>query len=140
MAENFPNFPESSQFSGLRSLRDEMLTELARLRDIMRGDYCLEEDEIYINLPEEEKELFHEFLEFYGNCPICKSKNHDEALSKFFLSQEPENLRLRDQLLDLIYAFDPDYKSTRSHVKLGIPCCNCYKLLFEEPGVIGFRM
>ena len=140
MAENFPNFPESSQFSGLRSLRDEMLTELARLRDIMRCDYCLEEDEIYINLPEEEKELLHEFLDFYGNCPICKSKNHNEALSKFFLSQELENMRLRDQLLDLMDTFDPDNKTAHNRVKLGIPCCNCYKFLFEEPGVIGFRM
>ncbi len=140
MPENFPNFQDGPQFSGLHSLRDEMLTELVRLREIMRDDYSLEEDEDYLNLPDEERDLFHEFLEFYGYCPICKGKNHEEALGKFYFSKELDNIRLRDQLLDILEASKHDNKSALNRVKLGIPCCNCYKLLFEEKGVIGIRM
>ena len=148
MPENFPNFQDGPQFTGLHSLRDEMLAELERLREIMRGDYSLEEDEDYKNLSEDDRELFHDFLDFYGNCPICKSKNHDEALKKFYFSKEPKNTRIRDQLLDIMDAFNRDYVRIRnyssyhskSRIKLGIPCCNCFKKLFEEPGIIGFTM
>jgi len=140
MAANFPNFQDGSHFSGFSSLREEMLAELERLREIMRGDYKLEDDEDYKKLSDEEREIFHDFLEFYGNCPICKVKNHDDSLKKFYFSMVPENIRLRDQLLNIMEGFNPDNKYAVNKVKLGIPCCNCYKLLFEEPGIIGIRM
>lgn len=122
---------ETAETRGLISLREEMLAELERLRQIMEGcDYNAEED--YNNLSEEEKEIFDNFLESYSKCPICNESNHKGYLMKFYLDSSPDKIQLKEKLLKLMKEsknFDEIYYNK---ISLGIPCCMCFNEVFEK--------
>ena len=118
-------------YGGLRSLRDEMLEELDRLRNIMRGT-DIEEDEKYKNLSEEEKSVFEQFLAYFSECPICKSENHKRYLLKFYFDTDPNKERLKDSLLYLMYEVDDLEEFFYNKITLGIPCCDCFKKFFKN--------
>ncbi len=118
--------------SVLLSLREEMLAELERLRQIMRGEDIRDSEE-YISLSEEEKEIFDKFLEYFSTCPMCKEKNHVHYLKRFYFSPDPCKVVLRERLLKLIdesQDFDVKYYQK---INLGIVCCDCFKKVFESP-------
>ncbi len=125
-----PFIRQENQSGGLRSLRDEMLAELERLRGIMGGD-DIENNKNYINLPEKEKERFNEFLEFFSTCPVCKKKNHKSHLGKFYFETDPGRVRLKERLIKLMEEsrdFNLNYKNK---MNLGIPCCDCFNIIFK---------
>ncbi|TFF90767.1 MAG: hypothetical protein EU548_01315 [Promethearchaeota archaeon] len=116
----------------LLNLREEMLEELERLRDIM-GGRPIEEDEQFICLSEEEKEEFRNFLKFFSHCPVCGAENHQNYLKNFYFSNEYEKIYLKEQLLNLIH-----HKELLNKMVIGIPCCECYRKFFEKKeGFIG---
>lgn len=84
-------------------------------------------DEYDKKIPTKEKEIFYEFVQAFNKCPICKNENHKEYLKNFFLSKNPESIRLKKRLLVLI----KDSRNYYNKITLGIPCCNCFKLVFE---------
>jgi len=117
--------------SDLGSLREAMLIELERLREIMNGDF-LEDDENYINLSNYEKEIFLEFLDYFSTCPICNRRNHKNYLKTFYFDQSFYKRILKKRLLKLMNEskeFDENYFDK---ILLGIPCCDCFKRYFCE--------
>lgn len=111
------------------SLREAMLIELERLRRLMNGD-IIENDKNYLALTPEEKLVFHEFLEYFSNCPICKKKNHKAYLKTFYFHNSLEKKLLKKRLLKLIDEskdFDNIYYNK---IFVGIPCCDCFKKYF----------
>ncbi len=117
--------------SSILSLRDAMLAELERLREIMRGNGT-EEDDAYYKLSAEEKVLFHKFLEFFLICPVCKKENHKSYLKKFYFDNDHEKTRLRTRLLNLISESNEFDEIYYNKISLGIPCCDCFKNIFLE--------
>ncbi len=101
-------------------LRDLMLAELNSLKQILvqNPDKKLE------NLSKETKELFKRFLKMYSICPICGGFNHYYILKNLFLSEEKSDTINR--LIQLM-----DVKSKKTKFNIGIPCCNCFKHMFE---------
>jgi hypothetical protein len=81
----------------------------------------------YDKLTEEEKKKFHDFLKLSLICPICKAKNHELYLKNFYFSKNPDNIILKNKLLDLM----EKSKNFCDNITLGIPCCNCYKKVFD---------
>ena len=84
--------------------------------------------ELYI--PEEDGK-FWDFVNFFARCPICEEKNHGENLKAFFYSRAPDIVEFRERLLELIEEskfFDEIYYNK---IKLGIPCCSCFKKIFN---------
>jgi small GTP-binding protein len=83
-------------------------------------------------ITEEEKYLFHKFLKFFSICPVCNNENHENYLRAFFLEEDPNKAALKQRLLSLMSesrSFDDLYSNK---ISVGIPCCNCFKLFFQE--------
>lgn len=90
--------------------------------------YNIHDMELY--LPEEDGK-FWDFMSFFARCPICEEKNHGENLKIFFYSKEPDIVEFRERLFDLMEEskfFDEIYYNK---IKLGIPCCSCFKKIFN---------
>ncbi len=115
----------------LISLRDAMLAELDRLRGIMRGE-DIENSEDYLNLSDEEKEIIKKFLEYFSICPICKEKNHEYYLQKFYFDSAPDKILLKERLLKLIEESKNFEDIYYNKIRVGIPCCKCFSQFFEK--------
>ena len=78
-----------------------------------------------------EDEQFKNFLDEFSICPICKSELHYNTLKAIFFSKNIDSINIKTQLLNLLEEITnyevPQYKN----VKFGIPCCRCYKEIFE---------
>lgn len=79
-------------------------------------------------------EYFLEFLELFSSCPICKGKNHISSLSRFFYSTNQDDIDLKTHLINLIEKafFLSISRPKKMNLNIGIPCCKCYKNLFEK--------
>lgn len=104
-------------------LREQMLAELDNLKEII-GNHP---DFKYESLSEEEKVYFQKFVVFYAVCPICKQKNHSHNIKQLFFN---ENRRLIDDLIRIMNY--NNRKLNKLNINFGIPCCSCFKKLFEE--------
>ena len=130
-SSNQQNSHIENHSNGICSLRDEMLAELERLRAIMRGDTAEYEKE-YKNLADAEKKIVDRFLKFFETCPICTGQNHRRYLLEFYFNPDPDKIILRERLLKLMVESKEFDETYYNKVILGIPCCNCFKLFFEE--------
>ena len=74
-----------------------------------------------------EDEAFVEFAEMFLMCPICYKENHIESLVRFFYSKDPVDVMLREKLNKLV-----DQLDNFNNLFLGIPCCKCYRKIFES--------
>ncbi|MHA1291437.1 MAG: Rab family GTPase [Promethearchaeota archaeon] len=95
-------------------------------------EYPLENFTLFVPEELEKDKKFKNFLEFFSKCPICHRNNHFESLRRFYFSRDPSLIMLRDKLFNLIEEskyFDDVYYNK---IKLGIPCCTCYKTIFKE--------
>ena len=79
-----------------------------------------------------DSEEFKEFVEYFSVCPICKKENHYESLKSIYISNEPEMILLREQIYKAIDASRDSISNIRSNLRIGIPCCNCYKNFFNN--------
>lgn len=73
--------------------------------------------------------LLDKFIEHFETCPICKCSNHLNYLEEFYFTADPKKVIMKQQLLNLLVNLDEEDEK----LTLGIPCCNCYKEIFEEP-------
>lgn len=86
--------------------------------------------ECSIFIPRED-ESFKEFAKQFSTCPICKRNNHFESLKNFYFSQEPDIIKLRERLSELVDEskdFDDIYYNK---INVGIPCCTCFSKYFK---------
>ena len=79
-----------------------------------------------------DSEEFKEFVQYFSVCPICKKENHYESLKSIYISNDPEMILLREQIYKAIDASCDFSLNRRRNLKIGIPCCNCYKDLFKN--------
>ncbi|MEJ2251577.1 MAG: hypothetical protein P8Y97_18220 [Candidatus Lokiarchaeota archaeon] len=101
-----------------------MLTELENLKEILISYSNLDVK----SLPKAERKQFREFINYYSQCPICGNYNHYFNLKRLYFNEE--NVNLKNQLLRFM-----DKKNKRSYhssINMGVPCCSCYKIFFEE--------
>ncbi len=102
------------------------LTQIFSIRDILEQGR-LRYDREYNKFSEEEKKNFQEFLELGSICPICKSKNHESFLKRFYFSKNQENINIKNKMLKIM----EQTKSLSHKLSLGIPCCKCYRKVFN---------
>jgi len=74
--------------------------------------------------------LLDKFIEHFDTCPICKCSNHLNYLEEFYFTADPQKVKMKQQLLNLLVNLDEEDKN----LTVGIPCCSCFKEIFEEPG------
>ena len=73
---------------------------------------------------------FKNFLRRFGVCPICKAKNHENYLKRFYFSLKPEFRNIKEQFLDALSAQGD--RPSKLRLEFGIPCCECYSRLFND--------
>jgi hypothetical protein len=105
-------------------LRDQMLNELDNLRDIISNHPDLK----LKKLNNEEKKKYSEFMKFYSVCPICGEINHYHNLKKFFFDENNQNIK--EKLIKFM-DFKKSKRIKQFQLDFGIPCCKCFKELFE---------
>jgi hypothetical protein len=105
-------------------LRDEMLTELNNLRNLIRNNPDLKIEK----LSKKEKEIFHAFIQWAKYCPICGNQNHFFSLKQVFFDDNKK--LLIKELIRLMMLNNAKLK--KFNLQLGIPCCNCYNNYFKE--------
>ena len=82
-------------------------------------------------LESEFDEDFEEFIRFFSDCPLCGRALHSSYLKRFFYSRNRKMISLKNRLLELIEE-SKDYEELYyNEIKLGIPCCKCFKSIFE---------
>ncbi len=79
-----------------------------------------------------DSEEFKEFIQYFPVCPICKKENHHESLKSIYISNDPELIKLKEQIYNVIEASQSFNGYKRKKLKIGIPCCSCYKTLFKN--------
>ena len=76
-------------------------------------------------------EDFEDFIRFFSDCPLCGRSLHSSYLKRFFYSRKHETRKLKKRLLELIDE-SKDYEDIYyNEIRLGIPCCKCFKDIFE---------
>ncbi|NVM18776.1 MAG: hypothetical protein HWN80_13760 [Candidatus Lokiarchaeota archaeon] len=105
-------------------LRDEMVNELSRLKEIMLSNPDLKLEA----LSEAEKVIFHDFMHFYSICPKCKMPNHNLHLKKLYILEENEEYR---NVLIRLMSLE-DKKAQDFRINFGVLCCNCFKYFFDK--------
>ncbi|MHA1669847.1 MAG: hypothetical protein ACTSV5_04620 [Promethearchaeota archaeon] len=78
-----------------------------------------------------ENEEFKNFLDVFSICPICKSELHYNSLKAIFFSKNDKSMKIKNQLLNLLEDINNYGVPQYNNVKFGIPCCKCYKEIFE---------
>ncbi|TFG06895.1 MAG: hypothetical protein EU539_06430 [Promethearchaeota archaeon] len=120
-------FNQNAENLNPNQLRDQMLEELNKLRDIIANhpDIKLEK------LSDEEKSHYSRFIKFYSACPICGELNHYHNLKKLFFDDDNENIK--EKLILFMNLGEKYSKKLKTfNIDIGIPCCKCFKELFDE--------
>ena len=81
----------------------------------------------------EDDEEFKLLEKFFDQCPICKKMNHHSANLKMIYSNktDPNTMGLRENLVRLVDNLDIINFEYSNKISVGIPCCECYKELFD---------
>jgi small GTP-binding protein len=88
----------------------------------------------YFHISKKEDDEEFKYLEkFFDRCPICKRKNHHNANLKVIFTNKtnPDTIGLRENLIRLVENFDIINFEYSNKISVGIPCCECYKELFD---------
>jgi len=104
-------------------LRDEMLTELNNLKELIINNPDLKLEA----LDEEEKQLFFRFVNYYSTCPLCGTANHYSHLKKLYFNEENEEYK--QILIDLMSLEKKTLQKLT--INIGVLCCTCFKKHFE---------
>lgn len=91
-----------------------------------------EGESVTIHLSDDQHEGLTQFASMFSRCPICNRPNHFDYLKGFYFSCSSESVRLKKQLLELMEEskdFDQLYVNK---IKIGIPCCDCFKEVFGK--------
>ncbi|MFW9936126.1 MAG: hypothetical protein ACFFD5_00605 [Candidatus Thorarchaeota archaeon] len=113
---------KTAQINNSNVLRDQMLHELDHLKEIILNN----PDRKYAQLSNKEKRKFQKFIRNYSSCPICGNFNHYSNLRKIFLEDQNQ------EIIESLMKFIKIKKVKNVKISFGIPCCECYKKLFNE--------
>ena len=82
---------------------------------------------------QEDDEEFKILEKYFDRCPICKKLNHNSTNLRAIFSNKtnPGTLGLRENLIRLVDNIDLINLEYSNHISVGIPCCECYKELFD---------
>ncbi len=96
----------------------------------LNPDTCI--DYFHVSKKEDDEE-FKLLEKFFDRCPICRKVNYHSANLKvlFFNKTNPNTLGLRENLIRLVDNIEMINLEYSNQISIGIPCCECYKELFD---------
>jgi len=109
--------------------RSQIYTELDELREIIANlQGCESVNTEYLS--QKERKKYYEFLDYFSACPLCFKELHISYLTKFYFNMAPENVKFKEVLIKLVEN-DRNFDRNYNPIQIGIPCCDCYKKVFE---------
>lgn len=89
-------------------------------------------DYFHISKKEDDEE-FKILEKYFDRCPICKKMNHHSTNLRRIYSNKtnPDTMGLRKNLIRLVDNIDVIKFRYPNEISFGIPCCECYKKLFN---------
>ena len=130
MIENYNLYPEYFTISNESNKKRKKKTIFKNLITTLDPEIIIEKFKIIS--PCEDPAFIAFFLKF-SRCPICNRQNHERYIQDLYYSQEDEEKsKLRDYLLNLIEDSRYFTQKHSNSIKVGIPCCSCYRLIFEN--------
>ena len=80
-----------------------------------------------------EDEQFIRLKNFFDRCPICKKRIHNNVGLKNMYKNNADSdaLRLKESLIRLVNDIEVIRIDYSNKISLGIPCCECYKKIFD---------
>jgi len=114
------NAEEKAIINNSAILREEMLSELDRLKELIINN----PEAKIAALSESERQLFFEFIDRFSICPVCGNQNHYFHLKRLYFNEDKKFMK--NSLLNLMRI---NYK--KFNLNFGVPCCNCFKKYFE---------
>ena len=114
----------------LPNQRDLIFLELGRRIMDYRGIQVFYDEPKVVS--DEEHRLYVHFLKFFSKCPICGNKNHVDYLRKFYYSTSSESRKFKERLIVLMNNSEEFDKIYINKIRLGIPCCSCFKEFFSN--------
>lgn len=117
---------ERNNLSAHNCLRNEMLEELNRLKELILKN----PDKKLNNMSEEEKKLFNKFIKRYSCCPICGNYNHYYNLKSLYFDEKLSDFK--EFLLRNMQNENQNKKLNKFNINIGVLCCSCYKKFYEK--------
>ncbi|TXT64589.1 MAG: hypothetical protein BAJALOKI3v1_190030 [Promethearchaeota archaeon] len=117
---------ENVDFPSENCLRNEMLEELNRLKELILNN----PDRKLNKLSKDERTLFNRFIGFYKFCPVCGNYNHYHNLKTIYFNEELSEFKIF--LIDYMTEKIDNRKLSKFNINIGVLCCNCYKTLYEQ--------
>jgi len=80
-----------------------------------------------------EDEQLTRLRNFFDRCPICKKRIHNNVgLKKIYKNiVDSDALRFKESLIRLVNNIEEIRFDYSNKIDLGIPCCDCYKKIFD---------
>jgi len=80
-----------------------------------------------------EDEQLTRLRNFFDRCPICKKRIHNNVGLKNMYRNivDSDALRLKESLIRLVNNIEEIRFDYSNKISLGIPCCDCYKKIFD---------
>jgi len=82
---------------------------------------------------DKEDEQLMRLINFFVRCPICKKRIHNNVGLKNMYKNisDPEAMRFKENLIRLVNNIEEIRFDYSNKISLGIPCCDCYKKIFD---------
>ncbi len=116
------------------SIYDDKSNKIEVFKSIVESidpNYPLENFSLYTQ-KDFDSEEFKDFVQYFSICPICKNENHYESLKNIYISSDPKLIILREQIYKAIEVTQRLSSKKKANLKIGIPCCDCYKKFFNN--------
>jgi len=116
----------NSEISNENSLRNEMLEELNRLKELILKN----PDKKLNNLNDKERKIFNKFIKRFAYCPVCGNYNHYYNLKTLYFDEDLKDYK--EFLVEHMRRDISSRKLKKYNIHIGVLCCSCYKKLYEK--------
>ena len=118
------------EHTSLLSVEENLEVIFKKLIKTLHPEHTLSHFSLTFN---KEDEQLKRLRNFFDRCPICKKRIHNNVGLKNMYKNisNPDTLRLKESLIRLVNNIEEIRVDYSNKINLGIPCCDCYKKIFD---------
>jgi len=118
------------EHTSLLSVKENLEEIFKRLIKALQPNYNLSRFRLTFN---QEDEQLIRLKNFFDRCPLCKKRIHyNVGLKNMYKNTtNPNALRFKESLIRLVNNIEDIRVDYSNKIILGIPCCDCYKKIFD---------
>ncbi|MBY9016538.1 MAG: GTP-binding protein [Candidatus Lokiarchaeota archaeon] len=118
------------EYSSLVSLEENLEELFKKLIKTLHPRHTL--SHFHLTFNKEDEQLIR-LKNFFNRCPICKKRIHNNVGLKNMYKNilDSDALRFKESLIRLVNNIEEIRVNYSNKINLGIPCCECYKKIFD---------